>query len=79
MDKDGIFWLAFWSIIAITICICVCLPTILFVTRDVKMANAGYVQKIHIIRPSGDWNRPIYEKIWVKESVEPIKPILEKQ
>ena len=72
MDSNDKFWLTFWFLVGLTVCVVVCVPTYIVHNRDVEMAKAGYVEKIIILRPATDWVAPITDRMWVKVSDEPI-------
>ena len=72
MDSSDKFWLSFWTVAALTICILVCVPTYIVHNNQLEMHKAGYIQKLIVTRPGNDWISPITEKVWVKVGEEPL-------
>ncbi len=69
--NDNHFWLIMWAMVFFTIIMVVSMPTYIYWNARVEFAKQGYVEKIIVVRPGGDFIAPIYEHVWIKEGIQP--------
>ena len=79
LSADEKFWLLFWAITAIVVISAIFIPLHYITTKDVKMAEAGYVQKVIVVgNPNDTYSRRV-ETIWVpKDSLNSTDHLIER-